>query len=132
MDIVSLFLFHCYWLYFHCIFFCIIIILNIQKCTHRFDYYSFNVLSINYITQLSIKYEYYNILSPQFNKKIGEEEAVVAVAASAGGSDSDEIPSMFEEKFEDWMAIPGNEAKYEASCENFDEAAYELQLSKLA
>tara|TARA_B100000795_G_scaffold131102_1_gene97847 strand:+ start:275 stop:394 length:120 start_codon:yes stop_codon:yes gene_type:complete len=39
---------------------------------------------------------------------------------------------MFEEKFEDWMAIPGNEAKYEASCENFDEAAYELQLSKLA
>jgi hypothetical protein len=39
---------------------------------------------------------------------------------------------MFEERFEDWMAVPGNEAIYEASCENMDEAAYELQLSKLA
>ena len=59
------------------------------------------------------------------------EEVPVAVAAATGDT-SDEIPSMFEEKFEDWMAIPGNEAKYEASCENIDEAAYELQLSKLA
>jgi hypothetical protein len=39
---------------------------------------------------------------------------------------------MFDEKFEDWMAIPGNEALYEASCENIDEAAYEAQLAKLA
>ena len=85
-----------------------------------------SIISLNYLSNTNI------ITNLNFNKKIGEEEAVVAVAASAGGSDSDEIPSMFEEKFEDWMAIPGNEAKYEASCENFDEAAYELQLSKLA
>lgn len=59
------------------------------------------------------------------------EEIPVAVAAPTGDT-SDEIPSMFDEKFEDWMAIPGNEALYEASCENIDEAAYEAQLAKLA
>ena len=62
----------------------------------------------------------------------GEEEVPVAAVVAAAGDGSDEVPSMFEERFEDWMAVPGNEAIYEASCENMDEAAYELQLSKLA
>jgi hypothetical protein len=62
----------------------------------------------------------------------GDEEVPVAAVVAAAGDGSDEVPSMFEERFEDWMAIPGNEAIYEASCENIDEAAYELQLSKLA
>lgn len=52
--------------------------------------------------------------------------------AAPTGVSTDEIPSMFSENFEEFMAIPGNEAIYEKSCENMDEAAYEAQLANLA
>ena len=64
-----------------------------------------------------------------------EEEAVTAVAGDAGPVDM--VPSMFSDKFDDFISQPGNEAVFEKSCDEFEEwikvpgnaAKYEAQFN---
>ena len=64
-----------------------------------------------------------------------EEEAVTAVAGDAGPVDM--VPSMFSDKFDDFISQPGNEAAFEKSCDEFEEwmkvpgnaAKYEAQFN---
>jgi hypothetical protein len=64
-----------------------------------------------------------------------EEEAVTVVAGDSGPVDM--VPSLFSDKFEDFISQPGNEAVFEKSCDEFEEwikvpgnaAKYEAQFS---
>ena len=65
-----------------------------------------------------------------------EEEATV-VAASGDAGPVDMVPSMFSDKFDEFISQPGNEAVFEKSCDEFEEwmkvpanaAKYEAQFN---
>lgn len=49
------------------------------------------------------------------------EEIPVAVAVSASGGADDMVPSIFSDKFDDFIAVPGNVERFEKSIEEFDQ-----------
>lgn len=67
----------------------------------------------------------------------GSEEEATVVASSGDAGPVDMVPSMFSEKFDEFISQPGNEAAFEKSCDEFEEwmkvpanaAKYEAQFN---